>query len=394
MTHDLRQLTEDDAEAAWKLGSLAFGYHDQAMPADFGSQPGRTTWGVFGGSGRLLAKAVDRHQGQWFGGRVVPTAGVAGVAVAAEQRRSGLGRAVLTRLLAGARERGAAISTLFPSTPFPYRRLGWEEVGALTYYALPTASLATIPDSGVTLRPATAADVPGIYEAYDRTARTSTGLMNRYGPLFTIKPEELVEAFDGLTVAVGPSGSIDGYASWHRGSGHDESDRLTAYDVIATTGDATAALLSMFGGWASVAPTTVMRLAYPDPIWFYAASPQAKVERRQPWMLRVVDVARAIETRGWPPNLSGTAHLELVDDECPWNAGRFQLVVKDGEARLEPGGNGSVRIGPRGLAVWYAGSVAPDALRRAGLLTGGDPATDAFLLAATAGPAPTLLDYF
>ncbi|NUO58221.1 MAG: GNAT family N-acetyltransferase [Hamadaea sp.] len=391
---DLRELTETDAEAAWRLGSLAFGYHDRPMPTEFGDQPGRITWGAFDRSGRLLAKAVDRDQGQWFGGRVVPTSGVAGVAVAAEARRTGLSRAVLTRLLAGARDRGAAISTLYPTTPFPYRRVGWEEVGALTSYSLPTASLATVRDAGLALRPATVDDVPGIYAAYNRLARTGTGLMDRFGPLFTTTPEELVQAFDGLTVAVGPSGSIDGYASWERGSGYDESGRITAYDVIATTAEATGALLAMFGGWASVAPTTVLRLAYPDPLWFFLASPQAKVVKRQPWMLRVVDAARAVETRGWPEFVSGSADLELVDEQCPWNAGRFRLVLDGGAARLEPGGTGAVHVGPRALGVWYAGAAAPDALRRAGLLTGGDDRTDAFLQAATAGPAPTLLDYF
>ncbi|NUR69752.1 MAG: GNAT family N-acetyltransferase [Hamadaea sp.] len=399
MTHDqdgfdLRELTGADAEAAWRLGSLAFGYHDRTMPTEFAEPPGRVTWGAFDRSGRLLAKAVDRDQGQWFGGRVVPTSGVAGVAVTAEARRKGLSRAVLTRLLAGARDRGAAISTLYPTTPFPYRSVGWEEVGALTSYSLPTATLAARRDSGLELRPATVADVPGIYSAYDRVARTGTGLMDRHGPLFTTTPEELVQAFDGLTVAVGPSGSIDGYASWDRGSGYDASGRITAYDVIATTPQATSALLALFGGWASVAPTTVLRLAYPDPLWFFLASPQAKIEKRQPWMLRVVDAARAVETRGWPIFVSGSVDLELVDEQCPWNAGRYRLVLDGGEARLEPGGSGAVRLGPRALGVWYAGAAAPDALRRAGLLTGGDATTDAFLQTATAGPAPTLLDYF
>jgi hypothetical protein len=48
----------------------------------------------------------------------------------------------------------------------------------------------------------------------------------------------------------------------------------------------------------------------------------------------------------------------------------------------------------RGLAVLYAGAGGPALVRRAGLLAGGDERTDAFLQAATAGPAPALLDYF
>jgi predicted acetyltransferase len=395
MPFDVRELTEDDAEAAWKLGSLAFGYHAQPMSQTHRTTPGRVSWGVFDDAGRLIAKAVDRDQGQWFGGRLVPTSGVAGVAVVPELRRAGLGRIVLTRLLAEVRQRGAAISTLFPSTPFPYRRLGWEEVGALTYYALPTASLAAAPPSpGVALRPATVEDVPGIYALYDRMARESTGMMDRTGPLFQATPEDLLGAFDGLTVAAGPAGSIDGYASWNRSPGTDASSKITAYDLIAATGEATGALLSMFAGWASVAPTTVLRLAYPDPVMYFVASSHARVDRRQPWMLRVVDAARAVAARGWPRRLDGAVDLVLDDPVCPWNAGPHRLVISDGEARLEPGGTGAVRLDARGLGVWYAGAASPAVLRRSGLLAGGDPETDAFLQAATAGPPPALHDYF
>lgn len=392
MPYDVRLLTENDAEAAWRLGSMAFGYHAETMPENFGAIPGRTSWGIFD-SGRLLAKAVDRDQKQWFGGRAVPTSGVAGVAVVPELRRGGLGRMVLTRLLAGARERGAAISTLFPSTPFPYRRVGWEEVGALTYLSLPTASLgAVVPPEKTRLRPATAADVPDIYRLYHDMARASTGMMDRHGPLFTATPEELVKAFDGVTVAVGPSGSIDGYATWNRSPGSDASSKVTAYDLIGATGEATAALLSMFAGWASVAPTTVLRLAYPDPALLLVATSQSSIQSRQPWMLRIVDAPLAVSSRGWPSHLSGSVSIELVDAACPWNAGAFTLSLSAGAGLLEPGGSATVRFTERGLAAWYAG-VSPSVLRRADLLTGSTDA-DAFLAAATAGPPPALHDYF
>ena len=58
------------------------------------------------------------------------------------------------------------------------------------------------------------------------------------------------------------------------------------------------------------------------------------------------------------------------------------------------GHRGSEVVQQRGLAVLYAGAASPAVLRRAGLLTGGDDVSDAFLQAATAGPVPALLDYF
>src|SRR6185369_5667980 len=162
MSHVVRLLTAADQAAAWGLGSVAFGYHDRTMPEGWTSdKPGRRTWGVFDDDGRLLAKAGDREQSHWFGGSLVPASGVAGVVVMPELRGQGLAALALRHLLADARERGAAVSTLFNTTPYPYRRAGYEETGSLVRAAVPTASLSgsRVPP-GLTLRPATVADVP------------------------------------------------------------------------------------------------------------------------------------------------------------------------------------------------------------------------------------------
>jgi predicted acetyltransferase len=395
VTLTIRELGPDDAAAAWSLSSLAFGYHDRPMPPEWGDdRPGRHLWGVFDGDGRLLAKALDREQAHWFGGRSVPASGVAGVAVAAEARGGGLGRTVLTRLLAAARDRGAVISTLFPTTAVPYRRLGWEEVGALVNTAVLAMVLDPLPaPAGITTRAATVDDVAAMRDIYAAVARAGTGMMDRSGPLYDRDPADVINGWNGTTVAVG-AGGVVGYATWDRGGGYDASGRIEVGDLMAVTADAAAALLGMLRRWASVAPTLVFRQGGADPLPLLTAlGVQGRVERRQPWMLRLVDVARAVAARGWSPFLKGTVDIALTDAECPWNAGEYRLVLDGGEGRWEPGGTGRVRFTPRALAAWYAGAAAPAVLRRAGLLDGPDD-DDAFLAVATAGPEPTLLDYF
>jgi predicted acetyltransferase len=389
----LRRLTLEDGPESFKLSSLAFGYHAEPMPENFNpARPGMISHGAFDSAGRLVGKAVDREQGQWFGGRVVPTSGVAGVAVVPDKRRKGVARLVLSRLLQEARDRGAAISTLFPTTPFPYRRLGWEEVGSLTYHALPASALAGVrPDPRVELRPATLGDFSAISALYREVAAASTGLMERSGPLF-VSGDDMIDHFDGVTIAV-QDGAVVGYASWNRGPGYDSSGKLTVYDLIGSTDAATATLLSMIGGWASVAPNIVLRLSDQDPAFLHFAASGARVESRNTWMVRMVDAQAAVAARGWPPHLSGRVELDLADHVCPWNEGRFVLEVSGGEAKLSPGGDGTVRLEARGVALWYAGAATPANLRRAGLLSG-PVRHDAFLQAATAGPVPSLLDYF
>jgi predicted acetyltransferase len=264
----------------------------------------------------------------------------------------------------------------------------------MTTLAVPAGALAGLsvpPD--VTLRPATAADVPAVHEVYGTLARASAGLVERTEPIWDTSPEAVLARHDGLTVAVGAGGDVDGYAGWDRGEGYDRESRITVSDLIGLTAPATSALLAMLGSWLHVAPTIALRIPEPDPAPLLGQFVGTRVESREPWMLRVLDAPGAIAARGWPPHLSGSADLELEDDVCPWNAGRHRLVLGGGAGRLEPGGAGAVRITARGLAVLYAGGAGPAVLRRAGLLSG-DTAYDAFLAAATAGPPPSLLDYF
>lgn len=394
MANDVRLLTVEDLPAARDIGRIAFGGPRQAPPVPVVHRPGWHIWGAFDGAGRLVARAVDREQGHWFGGRLVPASGVAGVAVVPEARGTGLARRLLTGLLEAARDRGALVSTLFPTTQAPYRRLGYEEAGALVWTALPTSSLAATrrpPD--VALRPAEAADVPALLEIYRTVARNGTAVMERSGPAFDTTADAVLGEYDGISVAESRDGVIEGYAAWDRGPGYDASGRLSVADLVGLTAPATEALLAMLGTWASVAPTLHLRLPDPDPAVLLAPFVGATVHSRQPWMFRVLDAPAAVAARGWPAHVAGSVDLVLDDEVCPWNKGPYRLVLEGGEGLLEAGGGGDLKLGARGLAMLYAGAADPAVLRRAGLLAGGTQ-HDGFLRAATAGPTPALLDYF
>ena len=166
-------------------------------------------------------------------------------------------------------------------------------------------------------------------------------------------------------------------------------------DLIGLTPQATATLLRLLAGWASVAPTTVWWLGDHDPVrWHTDVAHTGQVEKREPWMLRLVDVPGAVAARGYNPHVRGSAPLHITDEQCPWNTGLWRLTVESGQGVLEPStGSSGASITPRGLALWYAGAATPEQLRRLGLLDG-DPAGDALLAAATAGPPPRLADYF
>lgn len=106
-------------------------------------------------------------------------------------------------------------------------------------------------------------------------------------------------------------------------------------------------------------------------------------------MLRLLDARAAVAGRGFPSGVELDVPLVVTDDLLPHNAGRRRLRVRDGAGSLvedDAAGDGALRVDARGLAALYAG-VSPSVLRRAELVTGGDPAADTALAAAFHGPA-------
>jgi predicted acetyltransferase len=387
---EIRPLTEQELPAAVEMNRIAFG--GLRRPAEEleapKPQPGAVDWGLFDG-GRLVAKANDREQQHWFGGRPVPASGFGGVAAAPEWRGGGVAGQLLTRVLAEARARGAAINTLYRTVPGVYRRLGWEDSGVTAWSTYPTIALAglRIP-AGMSVRPATAADLPTIGALYRQSAEEGNGLLERSAPWYT----DTLERNDGVTMAIGPDGAVEGYARWERGTGYSTGARLTVSELLARTGPAVTALLANLASWGEALPTLAICLPQGDPV-SWAMPVDGTVSSLHPWMLRIIDAAAAVAARGWPRHLTGSVDLEIADEVCPWNAGRRRLIVEDGRARLEPGGSGSLQVSARGLALLYAGGTQTAALRRASLVAG-DSGADAFLDAATAGPTPALLDAF
>ena len=249
VVYEIRALTVDDLPDSWEITRIAFGSSKEAPPGWLTERPGRVTWGVFDARGRLVAKAMDRDQRHWFGGRLVPATGLAGVVTVPELRGTGLGRMALTRTLHAAHERGAVIATLFRSGPGPYRSLGCEEVGALTWTAVPAAAFTAVkgpPD--VTLRAAEPGDAATVDKIYRTVARASAGMLERSGSIF--EGLQTLERVDGVTLAVG-SGGVEGYTSWDREPGYDASGRLAVFDLIGLTAGATRALLANLGPGAT-----------------------------------------------------------------------------------------------------------------------------------------------
>lgn len=391
-----RPLTAADFEESLRLGLEAFGDWPAGTPRPTADTPapGRHGWGTFE-DGELVARVAGREFHSWFRGTTVPTCGIAGVTVVAERRGTGLLRDLFGAVLAEASGRGEPISTLFPTASGIYRRLGYEVVGAYDTVAFPTAALAVVPPAaGVSTRRARTADVPALRGVYDAWAARQNGPLTRRGPSFPATDEEVLADVTGITLAEDVDGRLVGYAMWRRGTGYDTSASLDVEDLVALTPDAARALWRVLGSFASVTGSVRLRSSGTDVARLVLPSGHGDVVERHPYMLRVHDVAAALDAL--PLTGEATVDLRVEGDVLGTMDGGYRLRVADGRSRCERAevAADAAVLSPQGLALLYAGAESCGNLRLAGHLRGGSPHDDGVLDALFGSGQPHIRDYF
>ncbi|GHG64877.1 GNAT family N-acetyltransferase [Comamonas sp. JC664] len=368
--------------------------HSYAMsPADSAAWLQRTTRSdlrVLRQGGHVAGSLVHIPMGQWYGGRSVPVIGVGGVGVSPVHRGQGTATRLMQHLLREARASGAPLSVLYPATQPLYRRVGYEHAGARYELRVQVPSL-DFTERTLSLRAIEAADTPAILQGYQRYARHRTGWLDRtdfsWGRVRNLRGEVahgyLVEG----------KGGVEGYLYVIRRQVKDFKQELFLTDVVAHTPAAARRILSFLGDHRSLAMEASWYGGVDDPLLLLLREQTYSVKLYMYWMVRVLDVASALQARGWPEGLTGTLHLEVEDDLFPENAGRYVLDVADGQAKVHRGGDGRLRLHVKSLAPLYAGHLNAESLRAMGALEA-DDASVRVAGALFAGPPPSLRDMF
>jgi predicted acetyltransferase len=397
---------DDDLDAQFDLAERSFGPgsragRDQRRRAVADPIAAGRTLGAFHGD-RPVGAASFHDMRQWWCGRAVPMAGVAGVKVAPEDRGRGVARRLMTALLDEVAARGHPLSALYPATMPLYRSLGWELAGVRDTAVIPTRSLRDLmsPDPVVLAAdPDVAAGSARLLRAAPADAEAVISVIGRVhqaardcGPITWDVASVASRLADPDLYAYL---SDDGFLiyRWHHGN-----DALFVEGAEAISAPAQRALWAHVGSHASIADQVFARVGPADVFWRLTRERDGDVHHRSMWMLRVVDAPAAIAARGFPAAVSLAVPLAVHDDVRPANSGRWALTVTDGRGVLDPLTPSGARadppltLGARGLAALYAGTPV-STLRQAGLAAGGSPADDAALDTAFAGTA-YMLDAF
>src|SRR5581483_8807368 len=147
------------------------------------------------------------------------------------------------------------------------------------------------------------------------------------------------------------------------------SSRLTVDELCAVDAGAEAAMFSFLCGVDLVTQIRFENRPLDDPLrWALADPRQLACVRTRDWMwVRPVDAAAALAARRY--RVADRLTVDIADELCPWNAGRWVVEGGPDGAAARPARSGEepdLALGAPELGSVLLGGVAASALGRAG----------------------------
>ena len=295
--------------------------------------------GAFDGE-RLVGQAGAISFELTVPGGMLPTAGVTAVGVHPTHRRRGILRRMMQHQLEDVHRRGEPLAALWASEGVIYQRFGY--------------GLATLRAGVKVERHRNAFRRPHIFAGrlrmigedearaafppvYDAIRPTRPGFFTLSPDLWHAEvfyfPEQWRRGRGApFHVVHEVDGEVDGYARYAIREG--DTNEVSVLDMMAATPAASLDLWRYLLDIDLMSRVEWWNLAVDDPLLLSVAEP-----RKLEWTvgdalwLRIVDVSSALAARGYRSD--GRAVIQVTDELCGWNEGRWSLRVEGGTAHVE-----------------------------------------------------------
>lgn len=343
VTIELRPFEPDEFKRYFRVADMAFGgvFNEADIPvveriAERERSIAAFEDGVMVGTAGAFSFGMTLPRGG-----ELPVAGVTVVTVLPSHRRRGILTRMMRHQLDDVRRRGESVAILWASEGNIYQRFGYGLATVVGHFEIErsrTAYRRPVDASG-RIRLVEADEARRILPpVYDEFRRTSPGALTRSAEWWESEvlydPEHRRRGASPLFHAVHEAdGEPRGYALYRIDSAWEPpgpKSTLRVREALGTTTEATADVWRYLFDVDLVAKIEASMLAADHPLLLLLAEPRRlQFTLGDGVWLRIVDVAKALEPRGYAAD--GALVLELTDEFCPWNAGRWRLET-DGRA--------------------------------------------------------------
>jgi predicted acetyltransferase len=321
-------------------------------------------------------------------GGSVPCAGLTWVGVHPLYRRQGVMTAMIRHHLQAVHERGEPVSALHAAEAPIYGRFG---------FGMASHHLRGIVPRGAALHPVPGADEVRIRlehvdagrhahivgDCYEAARRDRPGMVSRSSPAQrqVAVSDPAWERGDAETLKIfiaeaDDGGPARGYALFRRTNTAKDGRPAGIVRIREVVTRDPAAARALWGRLLDLDLTSTVELdkrATDDPLFSLLVDPRAvRTTYIDGLWVRLVDLPAALAERRYAAEVDVV--IEVKDELCPWNAGRWRLSAGPDRARCTPSDDpATFGLDVRELGSAYLGSISLTALADAGLVTVHDP---------------------
>lgn len=282
----------------------------------------------------------------WLGGVKLPMLGLAGVANSLESRRQGYASKLCTEAIKRGREQGYVISVLYPFRFDFYRKLGWGAVGELIEYRINASSIPNY-ETRKNVRRFVEDDLTKLSECYQRFVEKNNCLAERSLVVWNSKLKS-VRNRSFLLFVYESEGKISGYVLFEFKVEDDMfNQEIIVRELIYEDSSSYQGLLGFIGSLSDQV-RTLRYSAQVDEAFHYILKNPRDIDNPTllglvsktgsygfSYMLRVLDVEKALRARANYNNITGTATLLIKDEQITENNGFFQITLLNGKLEVK-----------------------------------------------------------
>jgi predicted acetyltransferase len=378
MTIEITGIAEPEWTAFNRVDELAFGYDatDEENELDRTlREPKRMIAARIGGEMVGIAGAYSFDM--TVPGGSAPVAGVTWVGVLPTHRRRGVLTAMMRHQLHGLHEsQGEAVAALYASESVIYGRFGYGQASQelrLTMQRGANALRRTTPDNALTLRlcdpKEILASLKPVYEVEQAQRPGMLARDDRWWRVTTFWPERRRDGASSLRAVTVSDARLRGYAifaikdDWVEGR---PASVVRVREMFATDPEAYAAIWRFLLDIDLTAIVEARSRPVDDPLLHLLTDPRgARPVMTDGLYVRLADIDRALTQRTYEAPVDVV--LDVTDDFCPWNAGRWRLAGNaTGATCTRTNDSADVTLSSTELGAAYLGGTSLGTLARAG----------------------------
>jgi predicted acetyltransferase len=380
----VRPLREGEKETFAKMVRDAFVLGESFVPDFMGRIILEDTRGLFDDEGQLVSGLRLIWNDLWLGRKKIRMAGVTSVVTPPEYRRKGMLKHLLREFMRQEHARGINVSGLYPfEFPF-YRKFGYELASSLQRVTVKIPALAAFrPQTPGRWTQSTEEDWSRFNAVYEQYCVGRFGRLER--PTANFWQRSIFKTYDQgayipLTTYIwtDEAGNDRAYIIYRmKAKESNEWDRdMRIREMVWLDEAARHEIYAFIANHDSQAERAIWNAEAGDEVYALLSNPRAAtIEHESGFMLRLLDVEKALAERAWPALESGeTAGFSLAvrDDVLEWNDRRTYHLQAKGEQVEVSSQPGTEQAGlscdVRGLAQLYGGYLSPLEAARLGKL--------------------------